>query len=269
MANYNSFVSKNINSTGNPKRRLRQFKAFFGCQDPLKPVPNRAISPLFKVLSIVKWIRRVGPLSWTCGKHLGLDEQTIGFQGHHVNKQRITYKREGDGFQCDALCDDRFTFTVYFRNEVPPRNYVRDLGLSSLHARSLWLLDQLTQKHHHVWVDNLYMSAKFAKAGFTSKNKVVLSGVTRTANRGLPWCIKHKEVRDNEIISVRGKVKAAVLHEEPAMSDLVAMSIYDNKPVHFLSMTCQSIKWLVKSRQVWNHEARRMVPVSFLQNQFD
>mgnify|MGYP000036765968 CR=1 FL=1 len=263
-ANYNAFVSENINRTGNPKRRLRQFKAFFGCQDPMKPVPNRAASLLFKVLSIIKWIRKVGPLSWECGMHLGLDEQMIGFQGHHINKLRITYKREGDGFQCDALCDDGFTYSVYFRNEPAPREYVRELGLLPLHARSLWLLDTLTSKFHNVWVDNLYMSAKFAKTAFSSKNKGMLSGVTRTANRGLPAMVKQKEVKDNEIISVRGTTKAAVLIDDPKCPDLVAMSIYDNRAVHFLSMACHNIKWVVKTRQVWNQTARAMVDVNFL-----
>ena len=33
----------------------------------------------------------------------GEDEQTLGFQGQHADKLRITHKGEGDGFQCDAL----------------------------------------------------------------------------------------------------------------------------------------------------------------------
>ena len=49
-------------------------------------------------------------------------------------KMRITYKKEGDGFQCDALCDDGFTFSVFFRNEKAPSKYTKK-GLSPLHAR--------------------------------------------------------------------------------------------------------------------------------------
>jgi hypothetical protein len=51
-ANYNPFCDDNIGP--NPLRRLRQFRLFFGCQDPMKPVPEKSVSPLFKVLSIVK-----------------------------------------------------------------------------------------------------------------------------------------------------------------------------------------------------------------------
>ena len=47
---------------------------------------------------------------------ISVDEQTLKFQGHHVDKLRISYKREGDGFQCDALCNDGYTFAFYFKN---------------------------------------------------------------------------------------------------------------------------------------------------------
>lgn len=72
VANFNQFLTSNLGA--NLTRRMKQFKAFFGCQDPMKPTPSRKDSPLFKVLPIIKWIRRVGPMSWECGLHLGLDE---------------------------------------------------------------------------------------------------------------------------------------------------------------------------------------------------
>ena len=36
-------------------------------------------------------------------------------------KLRISYKREGDGFQCDALCDEGYTFSFYFRHGDAPK----------------------------------------------------------------------------------------------------------------------------------------------------
>jgi len=65
---------------------------FYGnkVQDPMKSVPDRATHPLFQVLPIVKWVCKVGPLAWDCSVDLGLDKQTVGFQGHHVDKQCIT-----------------------------------------------------------------------------------------------------------------------------------------------------------------------------------
>lgn len=221
VANYNAFATTNLGS--NPSRRLRQFKAFFGCQDPMKVAPDRRTSPLFKVLSIVKWVRRIGPLSWECGIDLGLDEQTLGFQGRHADKMRITHKAEGDGFQCDALCDGGFTYSVFFRNEPPPREHTQQ-GHAALHSRSLWLFDQLERKHHRVWVDNYYMSAKFAKAAFKGPNKVLLTGVTRSG-RGAPQMVTQKEVKPADAPTTRGTVKAAVLEGDPDCPELIALSI--------------------------------------------
>ena len=48
------------------------------------------------------------------GNWISDDEQTISFQVRHVDKFRINYRKEGDGFQCDAICADRYTFGVYF-----------------------------------------------------------------------------------------------------------------------------------------------------------
>jgi len=69
--------------------------------------------------------------AWLLGEKDSVDEQTIGFRGRHEDKLRITYKKEGDGFQCDALCDDGFTYSFYFRNELPPTDYPL---LGALHA---------------------------------------------------------------------------------------------------------------------------------------
>ena len=260
-ANYNSFVSQNFGT--NAVRRLRQFKCFFSCQDPLKAVPDRKASPLFKILSVVKWIRKIGPMSWECGIDLSLDEQTMGFQGHHADKLRITYKKEGDGFQCDALCDDGFTYTVYFRNEPSPNKYTRQ-GYSPLHARCLWIFDQLTQKHHRVWVDNLYMSARFAKGCYVHDKSVLVAGVSRIKDRGIPKCVLQEPVKKQQLATTRGTMKAAVLEGDSNCPELVAVSIYDNKPVHFLTMSCDSIAWVEKKRNVWNPIARKMDEVKYL-----
>jgi hypothetical protein len=41
--------------------------------------------------------------AWDVAHSFSVDEQTIGFQGHHADKQQITYKKEGDGFLVDTL----------------------------------------------------------------------------------------------------------------------------------------------------------------------
>ena len=109
---------------------------------------------------------------------ISCDEQTIGFQGNHKDKKRITYKAEGDGFQCDALCQDGFTYQFYFRNEPAPKRW-KKLGLSPLHSRVMALFDTLKDDHHQCGMDNLYNSVAFCKAAFKHPKKVLLHGVTR------------------------------------------------------------------------------------------
>ena len=58
---------------------------------------------------------------WSLAKNVSVDEQTQGMKGRHLDKIRITYKKEGDGFQCDALCNGGYTFTFFFRHKPPPK----------------------------------------------------------------------------------------------------------------------------------------------------
>ena len=53
-------------------------------------------------------------------------------------------------------------------------------------------------------------------------------------------------------ITVRGTVKEAVLQGDTECPDLVASSIYDKGPIHFLRLGCNLIKWVIKSNKVYN-----------------
>ena len=46
------------------------------------------------------------------GKMLSLDEMTMGFKGRCAMVTRIKYKKEGDGFQCDCICEDELQLHV-------------------------------------------------------------------------------------------------------------------------------------------------------------
>jgi hypothetical protein len=116
------------------------------------------------------------------------------------------------------------------------------MGLSTLHSRVVALFDCLQGKFHHCSMDNLYMSAKFARHAYLHAFKVLISGVTRKSMRGLPSCIMQEEVKTrSQQLKVRGTVKAAILEGDPQCPALVATSVYDTKPFHFLSMNCTSI----------------------------
>ena len=122
--------------------------------------------------------------AWVCGCDVSLDEQTISFQGHHVDKLRVTFKQAGDGFMCDAICSDGYTYCFYFRNMPAPQKYL-DLCVSALHARVLSMFDKLKDKHHQCGMDNLYNSAWFCGEAYRHPKKVLCHGVTRKNRQGL------------------------------------------------------------------------------------
>lgn len=209
-------------------------------------------------------MKSISKKAWRLGKIISVDEQTMGFQGRHPSKLRITYKNEGDGFQCNTLCDNGYTFSFYFRHEPPPVKYTA-LGLSPLHARVMYLFDACEDEFHICGVDNLYMSAKFCKDAYNHNKKICLHGVTRKGGRGLPQSVVQEEVTNPKAQeTVRGTVRAAELLRDPYCPSLVAVSVYDTKPVHFLTMATERIFWEEKSRDVFDKATNQMTKMKFL-----
>ena len=245
-------------------RRHKMFKAFFTCQDPVKPIPTKKTHPNFKVDPFLAHIQSVSMEAWDMGRNISCDEQTIGFKGNHADKQRISYKKEGDGFLADTLCESGYTYTIYLRNMPPPKHYV-DKGCSALHARVLFMFDQLKSKYHVCGLDNLYNSVKFCRDAFTGKNKVMVHGVARKHGRGVPNCTIQDEVANKNLQEqVRGTTKAAVLEGDSECPDVVAFSVYDTKPVNFLSTACTSLHWKEKTKKVFSKDAGVMILMRFL-----
>ena len=155
------------------ERRHKMFRRFFAVQDPRLATPPRVNKPNWKVDPLLDWIKKVSMKAWSLGENFSMDEQTQRMQGRHPLKLRITYKKEGDGFQCDALCDNGYTFTFFFRHEPPPKRYTNK-GLSALHARVMSMFDAIEDKNHRCGVDNLYISAKFCKDAYQHPNRILL-----------------------------------------------------------------------------------------------
>ena len=122
---------------------------------------------------------------------------------------RITYKAEGDGFQCDALCQEGYTYNFYYRNQPAPKKYL-DQGHSPLHARVMWLFDGLKDKYHQCGMDNLYISAKFLAAALKHKNKVLVTGLCCKGGRGfkktLSMCIHLSDSYDEVMVTLSSLV---------------------------------------------------------------
>ena len=256
----NAFIYQNFGP--NASRRHKHFKSFFAVQDPRINIPTRSLFPNWKIRPLLKWMLFVFQLAWCLGAIFSVDEQTVGFQGKHADKLRITYKAEGDGFQCDALCENGFTYQFYFRNEPPPKRYK---GMSPLHARVMALFDTLQDKYHSCSLDNLYNSALFCRHAFNHPKKVMVGGVTRKGMRGIPKCVVQEEqLSKKNQDAVRGTTKAAVLKGDDECPSLIASSVYDSKPVHFLSMMSKEIKWVEKERITYNVDTGRNEVMKFL-----
>ena len=259
--NGNDFVASAFGA--NAARRHREFKAFFACVDPLLPIPSRKTHPNWKVQKFFKWAIYISRKCILIGKQISCDEQTIGFQGRHPDKLRITYKREGDGFQCDALCADGYTYCFYFRNQPAPTFFL-DLGMSPLHARVHSLWDQLPSKHYACAMDNLYMSSRFCRTAWRCKQKVMAYGVARSDNRGVPKCVHQDAVtRKTDLEQVRGTLKVAHLKGDDKIKGLVAISYYDSKPFYMLTNACGKVEWLEKTRKIWRKDTQQLVETKF------
>jgi len=94
--------------------------------------------------------------------------------------------------------------------------------------------------------------------------KVLGAGVARKGGRGVPTCVLQDEPRTRAAQMInRGMVKVAILKGDSQCPDSVATSVYDTKPVHFLSMSAESFKW-IKKRDVYDKVKKGIVNTEFL-----
>ena len=150
------------------------------------------------------------------------------------------------------------------RNDRAPTKYIKK-GLSPSHTRVMGLFDAVSNEHHQCAMDNLCNSAAFCKAAFNHSKKVLTHGVTRLGSRGVPSCVKQEEIKNRkQQIAVRGTVKAAVLKGDSDCPNLVASSVYDAKPVHYLSMVCTEIRWIEVAKAACNVDTGAVETLRFL-----
>ena len=122
---------------------------------------------------------------------------TMRFQGQHKDKQRITYKAEGDCLQDESLCDEGFTYKFYMSNIPAPKKYLKQ-GLLLLHSRVMALFDAVKDSYHHCTMDNLYNSAAFFGAAYNHTRKILCQGVKRKGMRGIPPSVLQVEQKSRK-----------------------------------------------------------------------
>jgi hypothetical protein len=95
--------------------------------------------------------------------------------------------------------------------------------------------------------------------------KCLAHGVTRLTGRGVPDGIKQAiELNVKKADALKGTTIAARLAHSKACPNLLAVCVYDNKPVHLLSTVAESVEWIVKKRKVFQREANQMKMMGYL-----
>ena len=92
---------------------------------------------------------------WVPGKWVAIDKQTLGFQGSLEMKLQISNKREEDGFQYNAVCNEGYTYSFYFRHRPPPNvgGQYKDMELSPTARRVVWLASRLLNRWTRIYMD--------------------------------------------------------------------------------------------------------------------
>ena len=247
-------------------RLMRRLMCFYDHRQDLRKAKEQ--NPLFKVQPLLDELNYQARKMWRTGKFVSIDEQTLGFKGKSSLKLRISYKREGDGFQCDALCDRGYTFSFYFRHGDAPDVGHTDLELSPTARRVVWLAKRMPNKWACVFMDNLFNSRKLFAALY--RESVLAHGVARTNGRGIPQdIIIPREPNEQKANAIRGTTKAAKLINQKDCPDLLSVAIMDVQPVHMLSTVAETIEWGVKERErVWSITDQELQTMKFLRHEF-
>ena len=78
--------------------KAHRIQSIFGAVNSIIPTPPTTTHPNWKLDPLLKHAMRVSKEVIVVGQNISVDEQYLGFQGSRKDKQRITYKKEGDGF---------------------------------------------------------------------------------------------------------------------------------------------------------------------------
>ena len=116
---------------------------------------------------------------------------------------------------------------------------------------------------------NLYTSALFCKQSLISKNQVMIHGVTKNHQKGIPSVIQQTEVQnENLMLQQKGTVKVALLDGDPDIKQMIALYYYDSKPIYLLSTVVINVEWIELKRKCFNKEKFWMDEVSLLRPNF-
>ena len=250
---------------GGSERRWIQFRSFFHIQthspfeykkaDPktgaFVKLNYETAGPLKKLEPMLSYCRYKWTSGWRPGKKLSLDEETQGFKGRSSLVTRIKYKREGDGFQADCICDDGYTITFWFRCDHLPCTAEKDV--SDRDTRCAWLVDQLPGAWYWLFMDNLFTSWKFGE--MLAKRQCLFAGTCTVEQwRGMHGEVVQKAVtKKAELERAKGTLLASVRAKDmPQGCEVICTSYYDDSPFHMMSNVVEGVEVIEFSRKCFN-----------------
>ncbi len=103
------------NHRASSKHCWKHFQRYFTLSDFCEnPKESQQANPLWKVQTLIDELNKQASRMWVPGKFVAIDKQTINFQGSLGLKVRITYKGEGNGFQCNTVCNRGYMYSFWF-----------------------------------------------------------------------------------------------------------------------------------------------------------
>ncbi len=172
--------------------------------------------------------------TWNLGREFSIDEMDLAFKGLHKHKERITYKRAGDGFLVYALADRGYTYRFLVKCD---NKWDRNIeGLSPTFSAVYNLVSSLpsTSQWHHVYVDNLYSNVRLAQLLYDYK-KVLFTSTARE-NRIPKVCILPPQSAHNAFLGVR-------------KDKIICLTWKDKKIVKFMTTGHASLELVDKERK--------------------
>ena len=169
--------------------RFEQLLRYLHCADNNR---DDKTDPLHKIRALLTCVNKNCKSNWVISAICAIDEMDIGWRGLRKYKERITYKKAGDGFLVYALCDAEgyvFTFAVKF-----DKTWKRDIdGLKTTFSAVLHLVDELREvfpgyKYGEIYADNLYSSIPLIES--LLKRNVYYCGTLRATRKPLNFALK-------------------------------------------------------------------------------
>ena len=261
---------------GGSERRWVQFRSFFHIQTPnpfewkkapfAPPGPGadektgkwtklnyETKGPLYKCEPMLSYCRNKWCSAYLPGKDASLDEETAGCKARCaiVTRIKTSQKKEGDGFQADAICEDGYTITFWFRCDNLPCAQEKDV--SPRDTRCAWLVEQLPGAWYRLWMDNLYTSFKFGE--MLAKRQCLFGGTVRNeAWRGMHDAVIQKvQTKAAELEKAKGTLLASVRAEGmPQGCEVICTSYYDDAPFMMMGNVVEGVEVIEIHRKCYS-----------------